>query len=146
MSWASCGSTAGLFLTPTPIVVFVEVYELAREGSLFPDIAKTLTRAAIAFVVAMFVGIVIGSALGRFRSLDGLFGNWILIGLNIPAIVVAITFYIWFGLTEFALIIAVVVNKAPLVSVAPTVSEEATHESFAVKSTAVLCCRIWRWR
>lgn len=105
-------------LFPTPIVVFVEVYELAREGSLFPDIAKTLTRAAIAFVVAMFAGIVIGSALGRFRSLDGLFGNWILIGLNIPAIVVAITFYIWFGLTEFALIIAVVVNKAPLVSVA----------------------------
>lgn len=105
-------------LFPTPILVFLEVYELVREGSLLPDIAKTLARAAIAFVVAMFAGIVIGCILGRFRSLDGLFGNWVLIGLNIPAIVVAITFYIWFGLTEFALIIAVVINKAPLVSVA----------------------------
>jgi NitT/TauT family transport system permease protein len=38
--------------------------------------------------------------------------------LNIPAIVVAITFYIWFGLTEYALIFAVVVNKTPLVAVA----------------------------
>ena len=105
-------------LFPSPIVVFIEVYDLAREGLLFPDLAKTLSRAAAAFVVAMVAGIVIGSVLGRFRSLDGLFGNWVLIGLNIPAIVVAITFYIWFGLTEFALIIAVVVNKAPLVSVA----------------------------
>lgn len=105
-------------LFPSPVAVFSEVYDLALYKSLLPDMGKTLVRAAAAFVIAMFAGIVIGSLLGRFRALDGLFGNWVLIGLNIPAIVVAITFYVWFGLTEFALIFAVVVNKAPLVAVA----------------------------
>lgn len=104
-------------LFPSPIMVFAELYDLALHKTLLADIGKTLYRAAAAFVVAMIAGIVIGGILGRFRALDGLFGNWVLIGLNIPAIVVAITFYIWFGLTEVALILAVVVNKTPLVAV-----------------------------
>nr|WP_272490888.1 ABC transporter permease subunit [Mesobacterium pallidum] len=104
-------------LFPTPIDVFAELVDLAVQKSLLTDVARTLGRAAAAFVLAMIAGIAIGSVLGRFRSLDGLFGNWVLIGLNIPAIVVAITFYIWFGLTEYALIAAVVVNKTPLVAV-----------------------------
>lgn len=116
--WQVASVAAQHRLFPTPIVVFAELYDLAIHESLLADLVKTLSRAATAFVVAMFSGIVIGGTLGRFHSLDRLFGNWILIGLNIPAIVVAITFYIWFGLTEFALILAVVVNKTPLVSVA----------------------------
>ena len=104
-------------LFPTPIDVFIELVELAGKKRIFEDMGKTLSRAAIAFVVAMLFGILIGGLLGRFRSLDRLFANWVLIGLNIPAIVVAITCYIWLGLSEFALILAVVINKTPLVSV-----------------------------
>lgn len=116
--WQVASVAAQHRLFPTPIVVFAELYDLAIHETLLADLVKTLSRAATAFVVAMCSGIVIGGTLGRFHSLDRLFGNWILIGLNIPAIVVAITFYIWFGLTEFALILAVVINKTPLVSVA----------------------------
>ncbi|MBL6428561.1 NitT/TauT family transport system permease protein [Maritimibacter alkaliphilus HTCC2654] len=104
-------------LFPTPVVVFGELYDLAAHGSLIADVTKTLGRAVLAFFAAMTMGVVIGGALGRFAWADGLFGNWILIGLNIPAIVVAITCYIWLGLTEFALILAVVINKTPLVAV-----------------------------
>jgi NitT/TauT family transport system permease protein len=104
-------------LFPTPIEVVGELWYLATERSLLEDVFKTLTRAAIAFVVAMGAGIVLGGIFGRFRAADQLFGSWVLIGLNIPAIVVAITCYIWLGLTEFALILAVVINKAPLVTV-----------------------------
>jgi NitT/TauT family transport system permease protein len=116
--WQIASVTVQHRLFPSPVVVFSEIYDLALHKSLLADMGKTLFRAAAAFVIAMFAGIVIGGALGRFRVLDGLFGNWVLIGLNIPAIVVAITFYIWFGLTEYALIFAVVVNKTPLVAVA----------------------------
>lgn len=116
--WQIASVTVQHRLFPSPGVVFLEIYDLALHKSLLADVGKTLSRAAAAFVVAMCAGIFIGGILGRFRALDGLFGNWVLIGLNIPAIVVAITFYIWFGLTEFALILAVVVNKTPLVAVA----------------------------
>ena len=104
-------------LFPAPIEVFKELIELAGQQSLFADMGKTLFRSAMAFLIAMFLGILVGGLLGRFRGFDRLFSNWVLIGLNIPAIVVAITCYIWLGLTEFALILAVVINKMPLVSV-----------------------------
>jgi NitT/TauT family transport system permease protein len=58
---------------------------------------------------------VLGVLLGRVRVLDRLFATWVVIGLNLPAIVVAIALYIWLGLTEFALVLAVVINKVPLV-------------------------------
>jgi len=104
-------------LFPTPVVVFAKIVDLAVNRTLLSDVATTLTRAAIAFFVSMGLGILIGSILGRIRAADALFSNWVLIGLNLPAIVVAITCYIWLGLTEFALILAVVINKTPLVSV-----------------------------
>jgi NitT/TauT family transport system permease protein len=115
--WHLLALWIGHRLLPTPIAVFSELSDLASKRRIFEDMGKTLSRAAIAFLIAMLLGIIIGAVLGRFRYLDRLFSNWVLIGLNIPAIVVAITCYIWLGLSEFALILAVVINKTPLVSV-----------------------------
>lgn len=103
-------------LFPSPIEVAGHLWVLATTGKLLPDLAKTLTRAAIAFFVAMAIGTALGIALGRVRWADRLFSTWVVVGLNLPAIVIAIVLYIWLGLTEFALILAVIVNKVPLVT------------------------------
>ncbi|MBN9316609.1 MAG: ABC transporter permease subunit [Devosia sp.] len=102
-------------LFPSPLAVGAHVVDLALNGKLLPDLGKTLSRAAVAFVVAMALGTAAGIALGRSRVADRLFSAWVVVGLNIPAIVIAIVLYIWLGLTEFALILAVVLNKLPLV-------------------------------
>ena len=118
-------------LFPTPVEVIVELWRLATERHLIADLAKTLVRAAWAFVAAMTIGTLIGAVLGRFRGVDRLFGSWVLIGLNIPAIVVAITCYIWLGLSEFALILAVTINKTPLVAVTMREGVRALDYGFA---------------
>ncbi|SMY06973.1 ABC transporter permease [Flavimaricola marinus] len=115
--WQLLAMLADHRLFPTPFEVFREIWHLATERYLLEDLGKTLGRAALAFVASMTIGIAIGGALGRARTLDRLFSSWILIGLNIPAIVVAIACYIWLGLSEFALILAVTINKTPLVAV-----------------------------
>jgi NitT/TauT family transport system permease protein len=102
-------------LFPSPITVAAEIWHLAFAGSLVPDLAQTLTRVAIGFAAAMLIGTAIGIAAGRNRTLDRLLAPWIVAGLNLPALVAAIALYIWLGLTEFALILAVVINKVPLV-------------------------------
>jgi NitT/TauT family transport system permease protein len=102
-------------LFPSPIVVGGQIWEFATTGRLFQDLGKTLFRAATAFVAAMLLGTVIGIAFGRIRWVDRLISGWLLVGLNLPAIVIAIVLYIWLGLTEFALILAVTLNKMPLV-------------------------------
>jgi NitT/TauT family transport system permease protein len=103
-------------LFPGPIDVLGHIWTLGTSGHLIADFTKTLTRAAIAFVVSMLIGTGIGLVLGRTKWLDRLFGAWVVVGLNLPAIVIGIVLYIWLGLTEFALILAVVCNKVPLVA------------------------------
>ena len=102
-------------LFPTPISVALELWQHLTEGKLLADLGKTLSRAFVAFGIAMLLGTAIGIAFGRSRLLDRLFSSWVVIGLNLPAIVIAIVLYIWLGLNEFALVLAVVLNKLPLV-------------------------------
>jgi NitT/TauT family transport system permease protein len=102
-------------LLPGPVDVALNLADLAANGRLLPDLGKTLVRVATAFAIALVLGTAIGIALGRSRVADRLFSSWVVVGLNVPAIVIAIVLYIWLGLTEFALILAVILNKLPLV-------------------------------
>lgn len=104
-------------LFPTPLQVLEVLWMHLTERYLLVDVGTTLARAAMAFLCSMVFGTLIGAALGRFRVADQLFSSWIILGLNIPAIVVAIACYIWLGLTDLALILAVTINKTPLVAV-----------------------------
>jgi NitT/TauT family transport system permease protein len=113
--WQALAMVIAHRLFPTPIAVAAELSTLVTAGPLLPDLGKTLLRATSAFVIAMALGTILGIVLGRRRWLDRLFSGWLLVGLNLPAIVVAIALYIWLGLTELALITAVVINKVPLV-------------------------------
>lgn len=102
-------------LFPTPVAVAIELWTDIADGQLLTDLAKTLWRAAISFVVAMTIGIAIGILFGRLRIADRLFSSWVIVGLNLPAVVVAIVLYISLGLNETAIILAVIINKVPLV-------------------------------
>ncbi len=65
----------------------------------------------------MLLGCALGIILGRNKKLDDFFDNWLVIFLNIPALVTIILCYVWFGLVESAAILAVVINKLPNVIV-----------------------------
>ena len=114
--WQGAAWVAASRFLPSPLRVAGEIVDLAARGHLLADFGQTLTRAVAAFVIAMLLGGVLGFVLGRVSALDRLFGPWVLVGLNLPAIVVAIICYIWLGLSEVALILAVVINKTPLVT------------------------------
>ena len=102
-------------LFPSPMLVGQEMWEAASAGPLLLDLGKTLRRAAIAFLSAMALGTALGIAFGRIGWVDRLFSGWLLVGLNLPAVVIAIVLYIWLGLNELSLILAVILNKVPLV-------------------------------
>lgn len=114
--WQIAAVIAASRFLPSPLMVAGQIIDLTVNGHLVADFARTLARAGVGFAVAMALGGLLGFALGRVSALDRLFGPWVLVGLNLPAIVVAILCYIWLGLSEFALILAVVINKTPLVT------------------------------
>jgi NitT/TauT family transport system permease protein len=77
----------------------------------------TLLRLLVSFFISMSIGCIIGVALGRNDKLNAFFDHWLVIFLNVPALVTIILCYVWFGLSESAAILAVVINKVPNVIV-----------------------------
>ena len=104
-------------LFASPLSVLNDVWYHLSKGELIDDTLITLARAGTSFAIAMILGSIIGYLLARNKKLDYFFGSWVIIGLNIPALVLVILFYIWLGLNEIALIAAVVINKIPIVIV-----------------------------
>lgn len=112
-SWyLACAFVDGRVLPP-PHNVLKVVWTEARAGDLGFNLGATLARVAASFIIAMTIGTALGLAMGRFRKLDRLLDAWLLILLNLPALVVIVLCYIWIGLTETALLTAVVLNKVP---------------------------------
>lgn len=102
---------------PSPEIVADVFWQECLSGRLPFHLGVTLLRLAAGFSIAMLLGCAIGIILGRNKQLDAFFDNWLVIFLNIPALVTIILCYVWFGLVESAAILAVVINKLPNVIV-----------------------------
>ncbi len=102
---------------PTPEIVAKVFWQSCASGQLPFHLGVTLLRLSVSFTIAMLLGCAIGIVLGRNKKLDAFFDNWLVIFLNVPALVTIILCYVWFGLVESAAILAVVINKLPNVIV-----------------------------
>jgi NitT/TauT family transport system permease protein len=111
--WAGAAAVAQSRLLPGPASVFAGIGEAAASGALATNLGATLLRTAAAFLLAMSFGTAIGYAMGRSAALDRVLDSWLVLLLNLPALVVIILAYVWFGLNEAAAIGAVAVNKLP---------------------------------
>ncbi|SJM94775.1 ABC transporter permease [Crenothrix polyspora] len=115
--WQGLASYLHSHTLPTPVVVAMVFWKECRSGQLPFHLGVTLLRLVVSFTIAMSLGCAIGIMLGRSKKLDSFFDNWLVIFLNVPALVTIILCYVWFGLVESAAILAVVVNKLPNVIV-----------------------------
>ena len=111
--WQIVAAAVHSRLLPSASAVFVVLAQESVHGPLLFHLGITLARVAAAFVVAMVIGMAIGIAMGRSRTLDALFDSWLVLLLNLPALVIIVLAYVWFGLNEAAAIGAVAVNKIP---------------------------------
>ena len=102
---------------PDPWEVAARIGRLAASGELWFNSGMTLMRVGLSFALAMVTGMALGLAMGRSRRADEWLNPALIIGLNVPALVVIVLCYIWIGLNETAAIVAVALNKIPLVTV-----------------------------
>lgn len=121
--WFVAAQFAQSRLLPGPVEVLTYVVNESLHGDLLAELGITLWRVAASFVVAMFIGSVIGLAMGESAAINRALDPWVIVLLNLPALVIIILAYVWFGLNEAAAIGAVALNKIPNVIV--TVREGA---------------------
>lgn len=116
-AWQGAAWVLDSNLLPSPVTVAGVFWLELLSGQLTYHLGSTLIRLIVSFAVAMLLGSAIGLALGRNKNLNAFFDNWLVIFLNIPALVTIILCYVWFGLSEASAILAVVINKLPNVIV-----------------------------
>lgn len=140
--WAAAGWIDSRNLPP-PHAVLRAFLAAAASGDLAVHVGATLGRVVVSFFLAMVIGSAIGIFMGRNVKADTFFDSWLVLALNLPALVTIILCYIWFGLTEVAAITAVAINKIP--NVAVTVREGAKAVSTELQEMAQ-AYRFGRWK
>ena len=132
-------------LPPPPTVLAAMIAE-ATSGALFLNLGATLARVGLAFVLAMSLGSAIGYLMGRVRLADRFGDPWLILLLNLPALVVIVLAYIWAGLTEAAAITAIAINKIPTAVVTLREGTRALDASLDEMATvfAIPRCRAFR--
>ena len=112
--WIAAAHLLGTRLLPTPQAVALAIVYEARTGALGFNLGITLLRVLVSFTIAMVIGSAIGLAMGRRPVVNRFADPWLIVLLNLPALVIIVLAYIWMGLTETAAIVAVALNKVPI--------------------------------
>jgi NitT/TauT family transport system permease protein len=115
--WALAAAFAQSRLLPGPLTIGAAILADIRSGELPFEMACTLARVISSFAIAMLLGTIAGYAMGRSKAVDRYADPWLIVLLNMPALVTIIFAYIWIGLNETAAILAVAMNKLPNVIV-----------------------------
>jgi NitT/TauT family transport system permease protein len=115
--WALASALVQSRLLPGPLAVGAATLTDIRSGELPFQLSCTLARVISSFAIAMIFGIIAGYAMGRSKAVDRYADSWLIVLINMPALVTIIFAYIWIGLNETAAILAVAINKLPNVIV-----------------------------
>ncbi len=117
LAWMLLARLAGdpSVLPPPQGLVEPFLSELAS-GDLLSSLGITVLRVIAAFVLAMGIGLVLGLVMGTRPAIDRWLDPWLVVFLNLPALVLIVLCYLWIGLNETAAIVAVTLNKIPNVT------------------------------
>jgi NitT/TauT family transport system permease protein len=115
--WQLSASYANSQVLPTPWQVLQNLIIHLTDGDLLFHVGTTLSRVVVSFFLAMSSGVALGIVMGRYKQWDNALDGMLVFALNLPALVTIILCYLWFGLGEFAAILAVMINKFPVVVV-----------------------------
>jgi NitT/TauT family transport system permease protein len=117
LGWIALSLVFSEQILPGPIPVFEAIFDNLRSGDGFFHLYKTVSRVVFGLGLAMFLGTGVGLIMGLSQKGEKFFESWVMIGLTIPAVVYAIVCLLWFGLNEFAAIIAIGITSFPAVAI-----------------------------
>ncbi len=115
--WEGLAQWQDTTVLPAPTSVFASLLQEIEAGRLWGHLWATLRRVLICFGVSMLLGAALGAWMGTSRSANRALDLWLIVLLNIPALVTIVLCYLWLGLVEAAALTAVIVNKVPNVTV-----------------------------
>jgi len=100
---------------PGPLILLDRMVEIYGDPGTYLSVGRTLARIFEGFAISMVIGIALGLLMGLRRSIEVFLDSWIMVLLTVPAICWAFVSVLWFGASEAAPILTIVLIVTPFV-------------------------------
>jgi ABC-type nitrate/sulfonate/bicarbonate transport system permease component len=104
---AARAEVAPPILLPPFSVVAAQLWQVAADGTLFVDLAKSLLRAFAGLALAGAVGVLLGMMMAQSRAANWLLDPIVALGFPAPKITFLPVFVLWFGIESTSKILLV---------------------------------------
>lgn len=125
-------------LVPGPVDLIRRMVEVYSDPKSYLVVGTTLLRIAEGLVLSMFVGGILGFAMGLRRNIELFFDSWIMVLLSFPAVCWAFLGVLWFGLSSTAPILTIVLIVFPFVAL------NIWGGTKAIESTLIDMARVYK--
>jgi NitT/TauT family transport system permease protein len=117
-SWAAASRLVHTPLAPGPVEVARSIASGVRDGTLPRALATSVARLVVGYAIALLTGVPLGIALARSRAVKQSIGPIVLGLSSVPSICWLPLAILWFGLSELAIQLVVVLGAALPIAVA----------------------------
>jgi NitT/TauT family transport system permease protein len=100
---------------PGPVDLLRSTVAIYSDPASYVVVGKTIWRIFEGFVLSMLVGTALGLLMGLKRDVEIFFDSWIMVLLTVPAVCWAFLSVLWFGLSDIAPILTIVLIVFPFV-------------------------------
>jgi sulfonate transport system permease protein len=116
--WAAASEIARTPLAPGPVAVSRALVAGVRDGTLVRAFITSAARLTVGYVLALTIGIPLGIALARARVVKDSVGPVVLGLSSVPSICWLPLAILWFGLSEWAIQLVVILGASLPIAVA----------------------------
>ncbi|MBC6461054.1 ABC transporter permease [Actinomadura sp. HBU206391] len=102
---------------PGPRAVFAALWGNLQESDTYFHLYKTILRVVAGMAMAVIVGLIVGLMMGLSKFGEEFLDSWVMVAFTVPSVVYGILAILWFGLNDFAAIIAIGVTAIPAVAI-----------------------------
>jgi NitT/TauT family transport system permease protein len=100
---------------PGPLALLKRMGDIYRDPVSYLVVGETLLRIFEGFAISMVLGIAFGVLMGLKRDIEIFFDSWIMVLLTVPAVCWAFLSVLWFGVSDAAPILTIVLIVFPFV-------------------------------
>lgn len=129
VTWEVVGQIADVPFFPPLSVVLVTLWELVVSGQIFGNLAISLGNLVLGFGISLVTGLVVGTAMGRYRRVNAAVGVYVYALLTAPSLVFAPIFFSILGAGQASIVGVIFMYSAFIMIITTASAVENVPES-----------------
>jgi len=101
---------------PGPLALLNRMAVIYGDPDSYREVGVTILRIVEGFAISMVTGTILGILMGLRRNIELFFDSWIMVLLTVPSVCWAFLSVLWFGISESAPVLTIVLIVFPFVA------------------------------